>query len=121
MPPPTDSRRRLTAWLGLLAIWLLVLMPLASQMAEAAVARQPDATICTAAQHPGHRAPAGNALSACGYCDLLAAHSYAPPAPAPAALPLHPLVRRAARPLPAPAPRSFTTLAASARAPPPSA
>ncbi|ACR31848.1 DUF2946 family protein [Burkholderia glumae] len=120
MPPPTDSRRRLTAWLGLLAVWLLVLMPLASQLAEAAAARRPDAAICTAA-HSARHAPAGTALSACGYCDLLAAHSYAPPTPAPAALPLHPLVQRAAPPLPVPAPRSFATLAASARAPPPSA
>ncbi|WP_420954973.1 hypothetical protein ACNSZH_12175 [Burkholderia gladioli] len=59
-----------------------------------------------------------DALSACGYCDLLASHAYAPAAAAPADALLHPLVRRVPLLAPAPPPRSFPSLAAPARAPP---
>ncbi|WP_186275438.1 DUF2946 family protein [Burkholderia gladioli] len=118
MLSPISSRRRLTAWLGLLAIWLLVLMPLASQLSEAAAAHRPDAPICAAAQHVDRHELPRDALSACGYCDLLASHAYAPAAAAPADALLHPLVRRVPLLAPAPPPRSFPSLAAPARAPP---
>nr|WP_240154831.1 hypothetical protein [Burkholderia sp. Cy-647] len=58
-------------------------MPLASQLAEAAAAHRPDAPICAAAQHVDRHELPRDALSACGYCDLLASHAYAPAAAAP--------------------------------------
>jgi hypothetical protein len=70
-----SDRTHLTAWLGLIAMWLIVLAPLVSQLVMAARADEPDAVLCSvvqpqAAQHHG----AGSSLDACGYCDLLADH-----------------------------------------------
>ncbi len=114
----TRSRRRLTAWLGLVAVWLLVLMPLASQLAEAAAAHRPDAPICTSTQPAGgHGGPRHDALSACGYCTLAASHACAPPG-APRLTSLPALVRRAPALARTATPRPFPTLAALARAPP---
>ncbi|MCG1041516.1 DUF2946 domain-containing protein [Mycetohabitans sp. B8] len=81
----SDRRaRKLTAWLGLTAIWLIVAMPLASQWLSHA-GRGVDTVLCSAAT-TGERASAhGSAhvsghLDACGYCSLLA-HSPAIGAP----------------------------------------
>jgi hypothetical protein len=104
------AARRCTAWLGLLAMCLLVLMPLASRslamvhgmtmpmamsMAGAAApasARSMD-DLCTAgrddearpADHRGRDGSRGDLLAACGYCDFLADHAVMPGV-APAAL-----------------------------------
>ncbi|WP_420996557.1 DUF2946 domain-containing protein [Cupriavidus sp. 30B13] len=79
-----------TAWLGLLAMWLIVFAPAVSQFVASAHAADPAGYICSAA-HPddaAHQAP-GVDLSACGYCDLLADHPAAPGIPVPPpALPL---------------------------------
>ncbi|MBB1631637.1 DUF2946 domain-containing protein [Cupriavidus sp. UME77] len=85
-------RIRLTAWLGLIAMWLIVLAPAVSQFVAAAQASDPEAVICSAA-HPGdapHDMP-GSSLNACGYCDLLADHMPLPTL-APAALSAIPLL-----------------------------
>lgn len=70
----------MTAWLGLIAMWLVVCVPLASQLVVASRAHEPVAPLCSAAtpvdmtQHD----VAANPLSACGYCDLLATHAPMP-------------------------------------------
>jgi hypothetical protein len=74
---PRQSRK-LTAWLGIVAIWLMVLGPLASQL-EARASRL-EMPVCGAdsgahAQHghqAGQHAQHGLHLDACGYCSLLA-------------------------------------------------
>ncbi|WP_321813045.1 MULTISPECIES: DUF2946 domain-containing protein [unclassified Paraburkholderia] len=66
----------LTAWLGLVAMWLIVLAPLASQLIAAHHAHEPDATLCSALQ-PASSAPHlshDDAFGACGYCNLLEHH-----------------------------------------------
>lgn len=69
--------RTLTAWLGLLAIWLAIVGPLASQCRVAADNASPVAGVCGATHHV-HRAsmPAGTHhalhLDACGYCGFFA-------------------------------------------------
>ncbi|MDA0576285.1 DUF2946 domain-containing protein, partial [Burkholderia gladioli] len=80
-------RIRVTAWLGLLAMWLIVLVPLASQLVTAERASDPVAVAATAlcgtstlqadTAYPRH----GDPLAACGYCDLLADHLALPAAP----------------------------------------
>ncbi|WP_322012114.1 DUF2946 domain-containing protein [Paraburkholderia sp. J12] len=92
------SRKRalLTAWLGLVAMWLIVLAPLASQLVEAHRAHEPDAmfALCsasqpdTAATHLSH----DDAFGACGYCHLLQ-HQTAMTAIAPPQLAATPLIR----------------------------
>lgn len=80
----SHAHRRLTAWLGMIAIWLIVLVPVASQLIVAARSAEPVAATCTAA------APAAptldvhdHGMTACGYCDLLAAHATLPAVPPP--------------------------------------
>jgi hypothetical protein len=84
-----NSRKHalLTAWLGLVAMWLIVLAPLVSQLVQAHRAHDPDTlvTLCSAVQgdsaapHLSH----DDAFGACGYCHLLqhqvAMTSIAPP------------------------------------------
>jgi hypothetical protein len=75
------SRKRLSAWLALCAMWLAVCMPAASQMVASLQAREPVAELCsglgvTAHQHE-HEHAAGT-LARCGYCDLLNVHSTLP-------------------------------------------
>jgi hypothetical protein len=83
-------RRQLTAWLGLLAIGLLVFAPVVSQVRLAAQhVAAPQDVLCSAV--PSGSAPAGSAsasghahqhdgmLAACGYCGLLADHPAMPP------------------------------------------
>jgi len=92
------SRKYTTAWLGLIAMWLLVFAPLVSQLLASAHAHEPIAAICSAAQHndSGRHLPAA-ALDACGYCTLLAGQVLAPQI-LPAALPVLPQVAIAAAP-----------------------
>ncbi|PLZ03463.1 DUF2946 domain-containing protein [Burkholderia sp. WAC0059] len=77
------ARNRLTAWLGLVAMGLVMLAPLASQ----AAARRDDAfdaPLCGGAVQSadGGRAPThGDPFAACGYCDLLASHAAMPTLP----------------------------------------
>jgi hypothetical protein len=80
----------LTAWLGLVAMWLIVLAPLVSQLVQAHRAHDPDTlvTLCSAVQDPAaasHRLH-DDAFGACGYCQLLqhqvAMTPIAPPEPA---------------------------------------
>lgn len=97
----TRSRTRLTAWLGLIAMWLIVLAPLVSQLVVAAREDDPStAVVCSAAEHTSHveQATHDDALAACGYCDLLAAHA-AISAPPPSSPVLIMLVVMAAAPV----------------------
>jgi len=103
----SGSHRRLTAWLGLIAMWLVVIAPTVSRLAY--TSRDLVVPVCAAtggAQQPGasfyrihvggqHDAPA-NPLNACGYCSLFAHSavllSIPPAAPAVLLLALLPLV-----------------------------
>ncbi|MFM0733087.1 DUF2946 domain-containing protein [Paraburkholderia sediminicola] len=82
------SRNRMTAWLGLIAMWLVVFAPVVSQMLVSNRAHEPFAALCSALQ-PGTQsltsqsAPASpapvhlshdDAFGACGYCHLLEHH-----------------------------------------------
>ncbi|MFP6561863.1 DUF2946 domain-containing protein [Paraburkholderia sp. B3] len=79
------ARKHLIAWPGLVAMWLIVLAPLVSQLVVAAhrdtVA---EGVLCSAAQPPASSAlhDHGNGFAACGYCNLLADHAAMPPMPA---------------------------------------
>jgi hypothetical protein len=79
------ARKHLIAWPGLVAMWLIVLAPLVSQLV---VAAHRDVTtegvFCSAAQPHGSAAlhDHGNGFAGCGYCNLLADHAAVPPAPA---------------------------------------
>jgi hypothetical protein len=94
-----SHRTHLTAWLGLIAMWLIVFAPLVSQLVVAARAHEPVAALCSADQPAGglHHASA-DPLAACGYCDLLGAHPAAPAVP-PVALPMIVLIAFAAAPV----------------------
>jgi hypothetical protein len=78
------ANRRLTAWLGMIAIWLIVLAPVVSQFVVAARNHEPATALCSAMAPPAdthHVHDTG--LSACGYCDLLADHAALPSVPPP--------------------------------------
>lgn len=71
---PHRRTQRLAAWLGLLAIWLMVLMPVGSQLL--ACEAPPSAPVCSAAGHhhamrTGAPKKAAHHMDACGYCSLL--------------------------------------------------
>jgi Protein of unknown function (DUF2946) len=73
------SRKLMTAWLGLVAMWLIVFAPLVSQGLASHDAYPP--AVCSA--HEAHDAEAhrhvlADHLSACGYCNLLAHQALAP-------------------------------------------
>jgi hypothetical protein len=82
------SRNHLTAWLGLFAMWLVVVAPLVSQMLMANRAHEPIAALCSALHPSGasnatlvsHAGPEplhlshDDAFGACGYCHLLEHH-----------------------------------------------
>lgn len=76
-----SARRRLNAWLGMLAMCLVVFVPVVSQLVASARAAEPVAALCSATQTDSDTHHAGNPLSACGYCDLLASHTAPPPIP----------------------------------------
>jgi hypothetical protein len=85
------SRNRMTAWLGLFAMWLIVFAPIVSQMLVSNRAYEPIAALCSALQpHDFSVASAASAtpqaapvpvhlshddaFGACGYCHLLQHH-----------------------------------------------
>jgi hypothetical protein len=82
------SRNHLTAWLGLVAMWLVVFAPLASQLLESGRAHEPFAALCSALHPAGSNdasvvAQSGSApvhlshddaFGACGYCHLFEHH-----------------------------------------------
>ncbi|WP_144110432.1 DUF2946 domain-containing protein [Paraburkholderia sp. BCC1886] len=95
------SRNRSTAWLGLVAMWLVVFAPLVSQLLASAQANEPIAALCSALQPGGVGAAASaaagaaasasadnltapvhlshdDAFGACGYCHLLEHHVAVP-------------------------------------------
>ncbi|APA88492.1 DUF2946 domain-containing protein [Paraburkholderia sprentiae WSM5005] len=85
------SHNHLTAWLGLVAMWLVVFAPLVSQLLESGRAHEPVAALCSAL-HPAGASDTSNAsvaaqtspapvhlshddaFGACGYCHLLEHH-----------------------------------------------
>lgn len=71
------SRNHLTAWLGLVAMWLIVLAPIVSQLVTAAHRDDPNAVLCSATQPSADSAHVTHAdpFAACGYCDLMATHT----------------------------------------------
>jgi hypothetical protein len=81
------THKRLTAWLGIFAMCLVVFVPLASQLVMAAHANEPNAVLCSAfdtgVDHSRAQAHAinGDSLAACAYCDLLANHVAVPAVP----------------------------------------
>jgi hypothetical protein len=123
-PMNPRAHRRLTAWLGMIALWLIVLAPVVSQLVVAARNREPVAALCSAtapsadtrhARDTGMAATAMGPMSmsmpmpdtqhahdtgmiACGYCDLLTSHA-ALPTVAPSLLVLVMLVTIAAMPI----------------------
>src|SRR5260370_36098981 len=76
------ARKHTVAWLGLIAIWLVVLAPLVSQLVAWARSHEPIAITCSAVHGEGtaHHASA-DPLSACGYCDVFGHHVPAPAVP----------------------------------------
>jgi hypothetical protein len=80
----THKRKKLTAWLGLIAMWLIVFAPIVSQLIAFERAEQPTAALCSAVQPAGasDHGHSADPLGACGYCDLLATHAAIPTVPA---------------------------------------
>ncbi|MDR5818762.1 DUF2946 domain-containing protein [Caballeronia sp. LZ033] len=75
------AHRRLSAWLGIIAMCLITLVPLVSQMVQAHQAQQPAAVLCSS-DHQSHQArQSEDMLSACAYCDLLTTHAAMPSVP----------------------------------------
>ncbi|MBK3810705.1 DUF2946 domain-containing protein [Paraburkholderia nemoris] len=82
------SHNRMTAWLGLIAMWLVVFAPVVSQMLVSNRTNEPFAALCSALQpanqslvsHSTQANPApvhlshDDAFGACGYCHLLQHH-----------------------------------------------
>lgn len=103
------AHNRLTAWLGLVAMWLIVFAPVVSQVLASSSAQEPTAALCSALQtaqpgllssaqqvaqadhaaHAGHAGTAAmhlshdDAFGACGYCHLLQHHVAMPTVAAP--------------------------------------
>jgi hypothetical protein len=73
------ARRRFCTWLGTLAMCLIVFAPVVSQLVASVRAGEPVAVLCTTTQTDSAGHHAGEMLSACGYCDLLATHAAPPP------------------------------------------
>lgn len=87
MPLSAAARRRFSVWLALLAMWLVVVVPVASQLMAAARTATPDTAsiLCsaTAAQEPAASSHLHtDRLAACGYCTLLAHQPAMPATPA---------------------------------------
>jgi hypothetical protein len=135
------ARKRLTAWLGLAAMWLAIFAPVISQVLaahRAEQARLPDVAFCTvdgttpslslAAAATAHAHDAANGAhvthathdsqgDACGYCSLLATH---PPLvmPAPTGAVSFAWIARAGPATAVPPSPARPTLTPPARAPP---
>jgi len=94
-----QHRKHPTAWLGLIAMWVIVFAPVVSQLVVSTRAQEPVAALCSVTQTTdgGHYA-AADPLAACGYCDLLASNPAMPSVP-PVALTLVVLVPLAAAPV----------------------
>src|ERR1700710_1392406 len=77
------ARKRLTAWLGIIAMCLIAFVPLVSQLVVSAHAGEPGAALCSAIQPDGHSAHPmnGDSFAACSYCDLLSDHVAVPAIP----------------------------------------
>ncbi|WP_281425785.1 DUF2946 domain-containing protein [Paraburkholderia edwinii] len=71
----------------MLAMCLVVFVPVVSQLVASTHAAEPVAALCSATQADSGGHHAGDLLSACGYCDLLATHA-APPPIAPTIVPV---------------------------------
>lgn len=76
------NRRHLNAWLGIVAMCLVVFVPVVSQLVVLAQRAEPVASLCSVVQ----AAPALDGhqhipLSACDYCDLVATHVAMPSVP----------------------------------------
>ncbi|HTR08478.1 MAG TPA: DUF2946 family protein [Paraburkholderia sp.] len=73
------ARKRLTTWLALLAMWLLVCVPTVSQMVAAHEASEPVAELCSGstASAVQQEHPAAT-LAKCGYCDFVGTHPVLP-------------------------------------------
>jgi hypothetical protein len=100
----TRSRKHFTAWLGIIAMWLVVIVPTVSQLVAAAGVQDLVLPICSLSfdgsgqqEMVVHHVPTGDQhssqagdLSACGYCNLLEHHATLPTVmpPQPAAMPL---------------------------------
>ena len=72
----TRAHRRLTAWLGMLAMWLAVVMPVMSQaLVHLEQTSDPLTALCTVdpSSSHGHQTMADH-MDACGYCNMLAHH-----------------------------------------------
>jgi hypothetical protein len=83
---PARVHTRLTAWLGLIAMCLVVLAPLVSQWVVAEHRDDADAALCSAVHGSSNaeRSTHDDPLAACDYCGLLASHvaiSAPPPSP----------------------------------------
>ncbi|MFM0313623.1 DUF2946 domain-containing protein [Paraburkholderia nemoris] len=70
------AHKHSVAWLGLIAMWLVVFAPLVSQLLVASRADVPVSAICSAVESdaPTAHHTSQDKLAACGYCDLLAHH-----------------------------------------------
>ena len=79
MSSSAANRKRLSTWLALLAMWLVVVMPDVSQIVASLHAREPVAELCSGGTATDHAAahPLGS-LAQCGYCDLLHVHTPLP-------------------------------------------
>ncbi|EDT41934.1 DUF2946 domain-containing protein [Burkholderia ambifaria] len=76
----TRTRRvALTAWAGLISIWLALVAPVVTQWLAAYDQALPIAALCSTSadtgSHPSdHPVPGGHQAKTCGYCNLLAHH-----------------------------------------------
>lgn len=91
------TRKRLTAWLGLVAMVLVFFVPVMSQQFALHASDKSHCGEAMPMASASHDMPADH-HAACGYCDLLAHHV---PAPAPVVLmaasaPVHAIARAAA-------------------------
>ncbi|WP_322034007.1 DUF2946 domain-containing protein [Paraburkholderia sp. J76] len=79
MSSSAANRKRLSTWLALLAMWLVVFMPDVGQIVASLHAREPVAELCSGGAAPDHAPshPIGS-IAQCGYCDLLHVHTPLP-------------------------------------------
>jgi hypothetical protein len=70
------AHKHAAAWLGLIAMWLVVFAPLVSQLRFASRADEPVSAICSAVNSdaPAAHHASPDKIAACGYCDFLAHH-----------------------------------------------